>query len=124
MTKRVGGADLGKARAKFVVATVTDDGSFGVESETVVSHHGHPLDAFCEWYRGIAGHTLDALSVTGLHADEVQSPALTGLPEEACVTAALASRTDVPPALNLVSVGARGYSVLTRDAHGRADTPG
>ena len=118
-TKRVGGADLGKARAKFVVALVNDDGSLAIESEQIVAHDGQPLDAFREWYRSVRGHELDALSVTGLHADEVLSPALTGLPEEACVTAALQTWKDVPAAVNIVSVGARGYSVLTRDARGR-----
>ncbi len=119
MRKTVGGVDLGKARAKLVVAELQEDGGLTVVSREVVAHEGRPLEAFAAWYERVRGHELTALAATGLHADEVLSPALTRLPESGCLEAALAARPEFAGPLNVLSVGARGYSVLTRDAAGR-----
>ncbi len=117
--RRVAGCDLGKATAKFVIGAIRP-GGFEIEASEVVDHRGDALAAFRAWYRRADIYRCAALGVTGLHAGELIDPAVAGLPEEACLEAAL----DRLPALrqgplNLIRVGARGYSVLTRDARGR-----
>ncbi len=52
------------------------------------------------------------------------APVVSGLPEDACLTAALERLPELRGPLNLVSVGARGYSVLTRDHTGRVQAVG
>src|SRR3990172_4511974 len=116
---RIAGCDLGKARAKFVVARAEPDGRVVVERRDVVDHEGRPLEAFQDWYRRAGVGGCAALGATGLFAGEIAPPALCGLPEEACVEAALRARADLAGPLKLVSVGARGYAALSRDAEGR-----
>lgn len=117
-TRRVAGCDLGKATAKFVTAILCDDGAIIEETTRCVNHNGHPADAFREWYLEHNIASCIALAATGLHSDELVPPVISGLPEDACVAAALRLRPEIAGAVNLVSLGARGYSVLTRSAHG------
>ncbi len=110
--RRVAGCDVGKASAKFVVARCTEGGDFVVESLECTPHEGRPLEVFCEWYARAGIADCDALGATGLYADDLVAPVLSGLPEDACLEAALSKRPDLVRPLCLVSVGARGYSVL------------
>jgi activator of 2-hydroxyglutaryl-CoA dehydratase/predicted nucleotide-binding protein (sugar kinase/HSP70/actin superfamily) len=119
MSHRLAGVDLGKASAKFVLAGLTDDGKLIVEKSETVVHQGDPLGAFSAWYRKDDVASCRALGATGLHADEIVPPAVTGLPQDVCLEAALRVRGDLKGPLNLVSVGARGYSVLARHGNGR-----
>jgi activator of 2-hydroxyglutaryl-CoA dehydratase/predicted nucleotide-binding protein (sugar kinase/HSP70/actin superfamily) len=113
-TIRIGGCDLGKATASFATGLLHPDGSLGDVRTELVEHQGRPAEAFAAWYREIDGGGLAALGCTGLHGTGLLPPALAGLPEDACIEAA------VPPdgPLNVVRVGARGYSVWTRDRDG------
>ncbi|MEW5734342.1 MAG: BadF/BadG/BcrA/BcrD ATPase family protein, partial [Thermodesulfobacteriota bacterium] len=113
MGRRVAGVDLGKATAALAVAAVEGDGTFRLEHVTHVAHEGRPFETFVKWYKekNIAG--CDALAATGLYAAELLEP-VRRLPEEACQEAALSGDPSFPGALNLVSVGARGYGVLSR----------
>lgn len=120
---RVAGCDLGKAAAKLVVLTI-EDGRVIVERNECVTHDGRPVEAFAAWYRDAGIAACDALGATGLHADELRTPAVSGLPEDACLTAAIEVVPELRGPLNLVSVGARGYSVLTRDHTGRVQALG
>lgn len=113
MNITVAGCDLGKAVIKFVTARVQQDGSLRLENVTRCSHEGRPFDFFRRWYREENIAACAALGATGVYADELAGPALI-LPEDSCQEAALSILPDAPGALNLVSVGARGYSVLTR----------
>jgi len=115
----IAGCDLGKATAKFVVGEVSTDGGFSVRSTESVAHEGHPMAAFRDWYARANIAACAALGATGLHADELIAPIVHGLPEDACIEAALPQLVADSGPLNLVSVGARGYSVLTRGADGR-----
>jgi activator of 2-hydroxyglutaryl-CoA dehydratase/predicted nucleotide-binding protein (sugar kinase/HSP70/actin superfamily) len=119
MNQHLAGIDLGKASAKFTLARLTDDGKLIVDKTETVVHEGDPLGTFSAWYRKEDIASCRALGATGLHADEIGAPALTGLPQDACLEAALRVRTDLQGPLNIVSVGARGYSVLTRDENDR-----
>lgn len=110
---RVAGCDLGKASAGLVIATVRPDGTATVEHGESRDHGGQPFSVFRQWYHEQRVAECDALGLTGAYADEFLEPAQT-LPEDACQEAALEQDRSLPEVLNLVNVGARGYSVLTR----------
>jgi activator of 2-hydroxyglutaryl-CoA dehydratase/predicted nucleotide-binding protein (sugar kinase/HSP70/actin superfamily) len=118
-TYRIAGCDLGKASAKFVIGAVDPTGKLEIEASDCVTHSGLPLDAFRDWYRRADVASCAALGATGLHADELVTPVIAGLPEDACLLTALRHWPELDGALNLVRIGARGYAVLTRDADGR-----
>ncbi|MCW5830527.1 MAG: hypothetical protein KIT79_14570 [Deltaproteobacteria bacterium] len=118
MSERVAGCDLGKAAAKFAVARICDDGALAVESFRCIPHNGRPFDVFREWYWEQGISSCAALSATGLYAEELVAPVISGLPEDACVASALRLRQDLDGPVNLVSLGARGYSVFTRNERG------
>ncbi len=117
-TWRVAGCDLGKARAKFVVGRVGPS-AVEVVSAECVAHGGRPMEAFARWYAGLDTNAIDAIGATGLHADELTAPVVCGLPEDACVEAALPHVWAATGPLNVVSVCARGYALVTRDQTGR-----
>lgn len=114
----VAGCDLGKATAKFVLLNVCDDGTLILEDYRCIVHNGKPLDAFRYWYREKHIASCAALAATGLHSEELVAPVISELPEDACIAAALRLRPDLHEQINLVSLGARGYSVFTRDRQG------
>ena len=116
---RVAGCDLGKATAKLVVGTIQPDGTLRIDAAETVVHEGRPMEAFASWYERLGIASCEALGATGLHADELIEPAVTGLPEDACLLAGLGLVPGLSGPFNVVSIGARGYSVLTRDARGR-----
>jgi len=118
LSVRIAGCDLGTSRARFVIAQVLSDGALAVEHQMQVEHDGEPLRAFRRWYRReeIAG--CAALGATGRYASQLTAPVLSGLPEDACLELALEQQEDLTGALNIVRIGARGYSVLTRSADG------
>lgn len=118
MSRRVAAADLGKSSAKLLTGRV-DDGRVVLETAALVEHDGSPLEALAAFYAEHALGSVSALGVTGLYADEVAAPALSGLPEDACLEAALGLMPELTGPLNLLSVGARGYAVLVRDRAGR-----
>ncbi|MBZ0325808.1 MAG: hypothetical protein K8F57_06375, partial [Alphaproteobacteria bacterium] len=112
---RIAGCDLGKASVKFVIATADDSGGFEIEETRTAPHEGDPIGLFEDWYREKDIASCAALAVTGVYADEIRDPALI-LPEDSCQEAALEAAPDLKGSLNLVSIGARGYGVLSRKA--------
>jgi activator of 2-hydroxyglutaryl-CoA dehydratase len=117
-TYRIAGCDLGKSAAKFVVGLVSPDGQLSIEKTDLVEHDGRPMDAFRDWYLREDVASCNALGATGLHAEELAAPVLAGLPEGACLQAALPHVMSDGP-LNLLSIGARGHAVLARSVDGR-----
>ncbi|MFH1887329.1 MAG: BadF/BadG/BcrA/BcrD ATPase family protein [Pseudomonadota bacterium] len=113
MTKTVAGCDLGKATVGLARARVEADGTVRFEQVEHVAHEGRPFDVFCQWYRDQGIANCDALVVTGLYAAQLLDP-VRRIPEEACQEAVLEGDSSFPEALNLISVGARGYGVLSR----------
>ena len=84
-------------------------------------HEGKPFEAFRKWYADEKIANCAALGATGIYSAELLEPALV-LPEDSCQEAALDLDPSLPSALNLVSVGASGYRVLTRKrTAGQAD---
>ncbi|MBN1365177.1 MAG: hypothetical protein JW976_10275 [Syntrophaceae bacterium] len=114
----VAGCDLGKATAKFVLIRISGDGTLFWEDYRIIIHNGRPLDTFRKWYREKNIALCAAVAATGLHSNELIAPVISELPEDACLAAALRMRSNINGAVNLVSLGARGYSVFTRDRQG------
>jgi activator of 2-hydroxyglutaryl-CoA dehydratase/predicted nucleotide-binding protein (sugar kinase/HSP70/actin superfamily) len=114
MSFRIAGCDLGKYSASFVILNVDDNGKTTVENAESSPHNGHPFDAFTQWYGANNISTCRALAATGLYAEEFLDPVMI-LPEDACHETTLETEGDYPDELNLVSVGARGYSILSRE---------
>ena len=122
MTQRIAACDLGKASASFVIGRVTASGELQIEDVQYHLHDGQPFDYFRRWYveSDVAG--CAALAATGIYADELTDPVVI-LPEDSCQEAALELQATLEDSLNLVSIGARGYGVLTRrtwNGNGRA----
>jgi activator of 2-hydroxyglutaryl-CoA dehydratase/predicted nucleotide-binding protein (sugar kinase/HSP70/actin superfamily) len=122
MTRRVAGCDLGKASVSFVLAHAGDDGGIVVEDTRYELHEGNPLELFRQWYLEHDVASCAALGATGIYADELTPPALI-VPEDSCQEAALEREPDIEGPLNLVSIGARGYGVLSRRPLGPKDGP-
>ncbi len=97
-----------------------DAGALSVDSLQVVTHDGKPLDALTSWYRSAEVGRCDAFAATGLHSADLGPPALSRLPDDACLTAALPlmAESNGGGPLNLISVSARGYAALARDGRG------
>jgi activator of 2-hydroxyglutaryl-CoA dehydratase/predicted nucleotide-binding protein (sugar kinase/HSP70/actin superfamily) len=110
---KIAGCDLGKSSAGFVIAEVSEDGDIKIVQADYLAHEGMPYEAFKKWYRDNKISACAALAVTGIYAEDFMDPAII-LPEDACQEAALEKNGDYPDDLNLVSIGARGYSVLSR----------
>ncbi len=115
--RRVAGCDLGKATAKFVVLRV-DGNEVEIERTDAVEHEGRPIEAFQQWYEEAGIPDCAALGATGVHADRLVAPVLSELPEDACLAAALPHLAGPEGAVSIVSIGARGYGVLTRNSAG------
>ncbi len=114
---KVAGCDLGKASVSFVIATVTDEGNIIIDEAASIQHEGKPFEVFGKWYAEKNAATFAALGATGLYAEELIDPVVV-LPEDACLEAALDGDDSFPAAMNLVSVGARGYGILSRTPRG------
>jgi activator of 2-hydroxyglutaryl-CoA dehydratase/predicted nucleotide-binding protein (sugar kinase/HSP70/actin superfamily) len=117
---KIAGCDLGKASASLIIGKVSDNGTFDVESSAYISHDGNPFEVFKKWYRENNVAECAALGATGLYAGELVGPAMV-LPEDACQEAALEANPVFPHEMSLVSVGARGYSVLSRSRADHSD---
>ncbi|MCP4960420.1 MAG: hypothetical protein GY925_14275 [Actinomycetia bacterium] len=118
---RIAACDLGKASVRFVTLTVDDQGSLSVEHTDHQPHDGDPFGLFRRWYVDNDIASCTALAATGVYADELSDPVLV-LPEDSCQEAALEFTPGLDDALNLVSVGARGYGVLSREPVGGASS--
>jgi len=116
MSDRIAACDLGKATVRFVIAETDAAGDLTVVDRRVVRHDGDPVPAFRAWYVERGVHACRALGVTGVHGSQVGDPAAR-FPEDACQQAAI-ERAVPSGSLNLVRVGARGYSVLSRTGEG------
>lgn len=111
--QRIAACDLGKASASFSVAVRDGNGKISIESAVNIAHEGKPFDVFRKWYAENDIASCSVLAATGLYGEELADPVII-LPEDICQEAELGAGTDFPDTLNLVSIGARGYSVLSR----------
>jgi len=111
---RVAGCDLGKVSASFVLGRWCGDELIVDEVDSIV-HEGKPFEVLRAWYQSKQVARCAAFGATGAYAEDLLAPVLL-TPEEACQEAALMSLGELPAALNLLSIGGRGYSVLSRAA--------
>ena len=115
---RAAGFDLGKSSAKLVVVRSTPKG-VEVDRSELVEHGGEPLEAFRQLCVRANFGAWESLGVTGLYGDQIAAPAMAGLPEAACLESGLELFPHLPKSLNLLSIGARGYSALSRNEFGQ-----
>ncbi len=113
------GVDLGKVTTAVAVGELGDDGELRVLQTHVERHLGEPLRPFLDLYASLDAGRLAGIAATGVYGDRLGAPALGGIPEEIAQEQAAAWLHPEGP-LNVVRVGGGGYSVLTRDARGRA----
>ncbi len=113
MNYKVAACDLGKASAKFIIGSVSNNGNLSLDDVTTIIHDGKPVDIFKKWYLENNISTCGVLAATGLYSEELIDPVIV-LPEDTCQEAQLDAESSLPDTLNLVSIGARGYSVLSR----------
>ncbi|MDM8517211.1 BadF/BadG/BcrA/BcrD ATPase family protein [Desulfobacterales bacterium HSG16] len=113
MKYRIAGFDIGKASLSFALAKIENDGNFLIEETVNIPHEGKITEVFKELYLTKKIASCYAIGITGLYAPQFIKPALI-LPEDQCQEAALHYHGGFSESMNLVSVGARGYSVLSR----------
>ncbi|MHC4225509.1 MAG: hypothetical protein ACYSUN_16080, partial [Planctomycetota bacterium] len=77
------------------------NGRVEIEKTESVTHDGLPMEVLSDWYRREGVASCAALGATGLHADELAAPVIGGLPEDACLEAALRQMPDLEGPLNL-----------------------
>lgn len=112
------GVDLGKVTTSLALGELQSDGGVRVLGAWSERHHGDPLRPFLEVYRGLDHRRIKGIAATGIHGDRLGAPVFAGVPEEIAQEAAAAWLHPDGP-LNVLRIGAGGYSVLTRDAQGR-----
>ncbi|MBU0996029.1 MAG: hypothetical protein KJ737_26335 [Proteobacteria bacterium] len=112
--KRFAGCDLGKASASFVILGIDERGNSTVESTDYEIHEGKPFDVFFNWYKRKRVWECQGLGATGVYVEDFISPALV-FPGEGCQEAVLENDSSFPETLNLINIGACGYSALTRE---------
>jgi activator of 2-hydroxyglutaryl-CoA dehydratase/predicted nucleotide-binding protein (sugar kinase/HSP70/actin superfamily) len=113
MTYRIAACDLGKVWAKFAVASLSDKGEIVLDKIKILCHEGRVFELFETWYREKEVAACTVLAATGLYAEQMQEPVLV-LPEDTCREALLDADPSFPDSMNLISLGARGYSILAR----------
>jgi activator of 2-hydroxyglutaryl-CoA dehydratase/predicted nucleotide-binding protein (sugar kinase/HSP70/actin superfamily) len=116
---RVAGVDLGKSTLKLVVLRVDPALPPRIERWDQAAHEGSATALLSEWYERHDLASCAALGATGLYGDELVAPVIAGLPERACLEEALPILVGSEGPVHLVSIGARGYAALSRDAQGR-----
>ena len=112
------GVDLGKVTTSLALGELEADGGVRVLGAWSERHQGDPLQPFLEAYRGLDHRRIVGIAATGIHGDRLGAPVLAGVPEEIAQEAAAAWLYPDGP-LNVLRIGAGGYSVFTRDAQGR-----
>jgi len=114
MKPKIAACDIGKASISFAVATIQKDQSLVWGFVEYHPHEGNPFKIFKKWYIQNNISSCRVLCATGIYADQLGDPVIV-LPEDICQEAALEYQSDLPEQLNLIRVGARGYSVLSRE---------
>jgi activator of 2-hydroxyglutaryl-CoA dehydratase/predicted nucleotide-binding protein (sugar kinase/HSP70/actin superfamily) len=113
-TPIIAACDIGKSSISFATAIVQSDNTLIWENIDYRPHDGNPFDLFKKWYIDKKICNASILCATGIYADQLGAPIIV-LPEDICQEAALEYAKNLPDQLNLIRVGARGYSVLSRE---------
>jgi len=114
MTPIIAACDIGKSSISFATAIVQSDKILIWEKIDYRTHDGNPFDIFRKWYIENNISKCKCLCATGIYADQLGAPVII-LPEDICQESALEYDKSIPEQVNLIRVGARGYSVLSRE---------
>jgi len=117
MTPVIAACDIGKSSISFATAIVQSDNTLIWEKIDYRPHEGNPFHVFRKWYIENNISKCQRLCATGIYADQLGEPVHI-LPEDICQEAAIEYDKSLPEQLNLVRVGAQGYSVLSREKLG------
>lgn len=112
--KKIAGFDLGKSSIRLVILDYESSSKFKVKKSIYKSHEGRPFEVFSKLYEENNVVTCSAIGATGVYSFELRDPALI-LPEDSCQEAVLKNTPGFEGPINLISVGGRGYSVLTQN---------
>jgi len=112
------GADLGKTTVSVAIAEIADDETPNNTRCFSERHLGRPVEVFAKWYRELHAASLLGIAATGIYSNRLAPPVITGLPEEMAQEYAASNLYPGPGALNVVRLGGRGYSILTRNELG------
>jgi len=112
------GADLGKTTVSVAIAEIADDETPNNTRCFSERHLGRPVEVFAKWYRELHAASLLGIAATGIYSNRLAPPVITGLPEEMAQEYAASNLYPGSGALNVVRLGGRGYSILTRNELG------
>lgn len=112
------GMDFGKATASFATGEVLPAGPLSAIQSLCVRHFGDPVSAFAEFYRSLDRRRILGVCVTGVYGDLLAGPVAAGLPEEIAQERATEYLHPGDDPINVLRLGARGYSILCRRGPG------
>ncbi|MCP4603659.1 MAG: hypothetical protein GY847_24605 [Proteobacteria bacterium] len=109
------GVDLGKATVSLATGIIAEDGTIYNIRTRFERHSGAPLDVFRRFYRDIDNIAIQCMAATGVFSSRLKEPVISDVPEEIAQEIAAKKLHDQGGPLNIVRLGARGYSILTLD---------
>lgn len=116
--KFVVGIDLGKATASFATGVLNDDGTLSGISTKSVRHLGAPVDHFKDFYKELDHSNVVGIAATGVFSNRLKAPIIAEVPEEIAQEIAAKELNSNGGPINIVRLGASGYSILTIDEEG------
>jgi len=117
LSGKIVGIDIGLQTAALVVGRVGRGGQVTDTVHHVEAHQGDHRELFRRWYGQLELGGAAAMAATGRHGGSLAPPVLGGIPDELAQQRA-AEVLLGPGPLNIVRIGAGGYSVLALDGEG------
>jgi len=115
------GVDLGKVTLSLAMAERDECGKLVNIRAIHKRHLGKPIDLFIKHYLELDHRRILGVAATGIYGDRLTSPVITGVPEEIAQEYAALRLYPASGSVNIIRIGGRGYSVLTRDDRGRVN---
>ena len=112
------GLDLGKATMSIASAVMSEDGSLSDIQTRSERHLGSPLEYFKDLYNELDHGNIAAIAATGAFSNRLKDPIISEVPEETAQEITTRRLFNDKGPLNIVRMGARGYSILTIDEDG------
>lgn len=112
------GFDLGKATTSMAIGRIKEDGALSGITTRSERHFGKPIELFKQMYQEFDTDALSCIAATGIFSHRLKKPIQSGIPEEIAQEVATKVLHGKNGALNVVRLGARGYSIFTFDIDG------
>jgi len=109
------GIDMGKTTVSFATGELAEDGACENIRTTNERHFGRPLELFIKYYRELDHRNILGIAATGIYGNRLIKPVVTGVPEEIAQEYATLKLHSTAGPVNIIRLGGRGYSILTRD---------